>query len=130
VPFGAFGEVGAAGFAVGASSFSPAPAQTIQQLTAAGKTSFSAVLQTPAPIETFTVGGATFRIFAAAIDTSNDGVPNYDTQRDLLQKCDRPGASEAATAITKMQYRAEEPATIRRVRTADRCGDLGRCPHR
>jgi hypothetical protein len=71
--------VGAGGFVLSAASFAPAPAITLAQLAAAGKASFSPVLQTPAPIETFTAGGATFRIMAAALDTSNDGVVNYDT---------------------------------------------------
>ena len=79
VPFGAFGGVGASGFVLGASSFAPAPATTIAQLAAAGKASFSPVLQTPAPIETFSAGGATFRILVAALDTTNDHVQNYDT---------------------------------------------------
>jgi predicted AlkP superfamily pyrophosphatase or phosphodiesterase len=79
VPFGAFGGVGASGFVLSASSFAPAPAATLAQLAAAGRTSFSPVLQTPAPIETFTAGGATFRILIAALDTTNDGVTNYDT---------------------------------------------------
>jgi hypothetical protein len=79
VPFGAFGGVGAQGFELGASNFGPAPAATIDQLVAAGRTSFSPVLQTRAPIETFTVGGVTFKILVAALDTSNDGAVNYDT---------------------------------------------------
>jgi predicted AlkP superfamily pyrophosphatase or phosphodiesterase len=79
VPFGAFGGVGASGFVLNASSFAPAPAATRAQLAAAGRVSFSPVLQTPAPIETFSAGGTAFRILVAALDTTNDGVANYDT---------------------------------------------------
>ena len=79
VPFGAFGGLGASGFVLNASSFAPAPAATLAQLAAAGRNSFSPVLQTPAPIETFNAGGASFRILVAALDTTNDGVANYDT---------------------------------------------------
>src|SRR5262245_20583930 len=79
VPFGAFGGVGARGFVLGQSSFGPATAETLARLAAAGKTSFSDVLQTSAPIETFTAAGATFKILVAALDTTDDGVVNYDT---------------------------------------------------
>ena len=79
VPFGAFGGVGASGFALTASSFAPAPAATLAQLAAAGRSSLSPVLQTAVPIETFTAGGATFRILVAALDTTDDGAVNYDT---------------------------------------------------
>lgn len=79
VPFGAFGGAGARGFMLTASSFAPAPATTLAQFKAAGKASFSPVLQTPTPIETFTAGSATFRILAAAFDTTDDATVNYDT---------------------------------------------------
>src|SRR5262249_33649189 len=79
VPFGAFGGVGARGFVLGQSSFGPATAETLARLAAAGKTSFSDVLQTSAPIETFTAAGATFKILVAALDTTDDGAVNYDT---------------------------------------------------
>ena len=79
VPFGAFGGVGAQGYTLAASDFTPAPATTLDQLKAAGRRSFSPVLQTSAPIETFTAGGATFRLAVAALDTTNDSTVNYDT---------------------------------------------------
>lgn len=79
VPFGAFGGVGAQGITLAAASFAPAPEATVAQLKAAGKVSFSAVLQTAAPADSFTVAGIAFRIFAAALDTTDDGQVNYDT---------------------------------------------------
>jgi predicted AlkP superfamily pyrophosphatase or phosphodiesterase len=90
VPFGAFGGLGATGFTLTASSFAPDPAVTAQ-LSAAGRFSFSPILAT-APFETFScasTGTSTcstaatldlkFAMRAAALDTSNDGVVNYDT---------------------------------------------------
>src|SRR5262249_37692312 len=44
-----------------------------------GHVSFSPVLQKTTPLETFTVGGVNYTIQAAALDTTNDGVTNYDT---------------------------------------------------
>ncbi len=90
VPFGAFdgpnsslgAPAGARGFVLNASNFAAAPAATVAQLTAAGKTFFGTVMQTTAPTETITpfsgpAGGKA--IFVAALDTTNDGVVNYDT---------------------------------------------------
>jgi predicted AlkP superfamily pyrophosphatase or phosphodiesterase len=90
VPFGAFDgpnsslgpPAGARGFVLNASHFAEAPAATVAQLTAAGKTFFGTVMQTTAPTETITAfsGPAGGRaIFVAALDTTNDGVTNYDT---------------------------------------------------
>jgi predicted AlkP superfamily pyrophosphatase or phosphodiesterase len=79
VPFGEFGGVGGAGFALTATDFAMAPAMTTSQLTAAGKTSFSPVLQKVLPLETFTVGGVSYIIQVAALDTTNDSTANYDT---------------------------------------------------
>lgn len=79
MPFGAFGGVGARGFELNAESFAPAPGSTTAALNAAGKVSHSPVLQTPQPIETFSVGGATFAILVATLDTTDDGIINYDT---------------------------------------------------
>ena len=93
VPFGAFGGLGALGFSLTAASFAP-DAAVGAQLQAAGKFSFSPVLATTAPIETFfcsSAGTATcgttqsatldrkYEIRIAALDTTNDGVVNYDT---------------------------------------------------
>jgi hypothetical protein len=93
VPFGAFGGIGATGFTLTSANFAP-DAGVAAQLTAAGKTSFSPVLATTAPFETFfcasgttaTCGFApsatldlTFAMRAAALDTTNDGTTNYDT---------------------------------------------------
>ena len=93
VPFGAFGGLGAVGFSLTAGNFAADPVVTAQ-LQAAGHFSFSPVLVTPAPMETFfcasvatatcgTTGSATldlkFEIRVAALDTTNDGVVNYDT---------------------------------------------------
>jgi predicted AlkP superfamily pyrophosphatase or phosphodiesterase len=93
VPFGAFGGLGAVGFTLTAGNFAADPVVTAQ-LQAAGHFSYSPVLVTPTPIETFfcasttaatcgTTGSATldlkFEIRIAALDTTNDGVVNYDT---------------------------------------------------
>ena len=72
VPFGAFAGVGAQGFSLTAADFSPAPMATTEQLTAAGRVSFSPVLQKTSSLETFTVGGVTYSILLAALDTTND----------------------------------------------------------
>jgi hypothetical protein len=92
VPFGAFGGVGAVGFSLTAANFTSDPV-ALAQLNAAGHFSFSPVLAT-APIETFfcasgiiatcgTAQSATlnlkFEIRVAALDTTNDGVVNFDT---------------------------------------------------
>jgi len=79
VPFGAFGGIGAQGFTLAAADFSVAPAATVTQLTAAGRPSFSPVVQKTTPLETFTVGGASFTVHVAALDTTDDGAVNYDT---------------------------------------------------
>jgi predicted AlkP superfamily pyrophosphatase or phosphodiesterase len=95
VPFGAFGGLGAVGFSLTRANFAPDAAVTAQ-LQAAGRFSFSPVLVTTAPVETFacaSVAIATcttsatppavfdrpFAIRVAALDTTNDGVANYDT---------------------------------------------------
>jgi predicted AlkP superfamily pyrophosphatase or phosphodiesterase len=91
VPFGAFGGLGAAGFSLTPANFAPDPA-VAAQLAAAGRFSYSPVLATPAPVEAFSCASATtatcttastqdlkFEIRVAALDTTNDGVVNYDT---------------------------------------------------
>ncbi|MGC4053036.1 MAG: alkaline phosphatase family protein [Paludibaculum sp.] len=90
VPFGAFGGLSATGFVLTASQFSADPA-VAAQLSAVGHFSHSPVLAT-APFETFTCSSGTtatcttaatldlkFEMRAAALDTTNDGVVNYDT---------------------------------------------------
>jgi predicted AlkP superfamily pyrophosphatase or phosphodiesterase len=79
VPFGAFGGVGARGFDLTATDFGPAPQSTLNQLSAAGRVSFSPAQQKTTALETFAVGGANYDIRIAALDTSNDGTMNYDT---------------------------------------------------
>jgi len=96
VPFGAFGGVGAVGFSPAKADFGAAEPALVAQLQAAGHFSFSPILATSAPIETFTCSsGITatcststtptatfdlkFEIRVAALDTTNDGVVNYDT---------------------------------------------------
>jgi predicted AlkP superfamily pyrophosphatase or phosphodiesterase len=78
VPFGAFGGIGAQGFSLTQADFTAAPATIVSQLQAAGKVSYSPVQQRVTP-ETVTVGGVTYTIQAAAIDTTNDNTVNYDT---------------------------------------------------
>ena len=91
VPFGAFGGLGAVGFSLGATDFSPDPTVTAQ-LQAAGHFSYSPILATATPIETFSCSSTTpalcttastldlkFEMRVAALDTTNDGMVNYDT---------------------------------------------------
>jgi predicted AlkP superfamily pyrophosphatase or phosphodiesterase len=90
VPFGAFGGLSATGFVLTGSQFSADPAVTAQ-LNAAGHFSHSPILAT-APFETFSCSSGTaatcttaatldlkFEMRAAALDTTDDGVVNYDT---------------------------------------------------
>jgi predicted AlkP superfamily pyrophosphatase or phosphodiesterase len=79
VPFGAFAGIGAQGFSLVAADFGLAPVATVTQLTAAGHPSFSPVLQKGTALEVFTVGGVTYTIQVAALDTTNDSTVNYDT---------------------------------------------------
>jgi hypothetical protein len=50
---------------------------TTDQLTAAGHTSFSPILQKTSPLETFTVGGVTYIILVAALDTTDLSDPDF-----------------------------------------------------
>ncbi|MEG4805651.1 esterase-like activity of phytase family protein [Microcoleus sp. ARI1-B5] len=79
VPFGAFGGVGAKGFNLSKNDFVVAPQPRISQLNAAGKVSFSPILQTKTSLDKFTVGGINYDIQIAALDTTNDNQINYDT---------------------------------------------------
>jgi predicted AlkP superfamily pyrophosphatase or phosphodiesterase len=78
VPFGEFGGVGGQGFTLTAADFSAAPQATIDALAAAGKTSFSPILQKTSELEHFTVG-LVYSIQVAALDTTDDSTVNYDT---------------------------------------------------
>ncbi|MBV8883614.1 MAG: alkaline phosphatase family protein [Chroococcidiopsidaceae cyanobacterium CP_BM_RX_35] len=80
VPFGASVSpaVYSKGFSLTSASFSAAPGTTTSQLNAAGKVSYSPVLQASLN-DTFTVGGVKYDIQVAALDITNDGVTNYDT---------------------------------------------------
>src|SRR5262245_49328973 len=102
VPFGAFdgpnssagAPAGARGFTLSASAFAEAPPATVAQLTAAGKTFFGKVMQTKVPVETITAfsgpaGGRAISI--AALDTTNDGVVNFDTLVFFDQAGIQPG---------------------------------------
>ena len=79
IPFGAFGGVGARGFTLDASNFAVARAATLDGLKAAGRIWYGEVRETHAPMETMTLGGRSFAIQVAALDTSDDGRLNYDT---------------------------------------------------
>jgi predicted AlkP superfamily pyrophosphatase or phosphodiesterase len=79
VPFGAFAGVGAEGFTLSKADFSDAPTATVTQLAAAGKTTYSPVLQKTTSLSKFTVGGVNYDIQVAALDTTNDNTVNYDT---------------------------------------------------
>ena len=91
VPFGAFGGIGAQGFSLSQGDFAADPA-VAAALQAAGHFSFSPVLATSAPIETFSCSSAPtatctnaatqdleYAIRVAALDTTNDRKVNYDT---------------------------------------------------
>ncbi|MBC7882651.1 MAG: alkaline phosphatase family protein [Anaerolineae bacterium] len=101
IPFGASTAPFQKGYNLTASSFSAAPATLVNQLTAAGKTSFSPV-QVTGTLDTYfcstaasvvapntaptTVcstsaftGSQSYAIQAAALDTTNDSTVNYDT---------------------------------------------------
>lgn len=91
VPFGAFGGLGAQGFSLTQSDFTADPA-VATALQSAGRFSFSPVLATATPIETFSCASAStstctsaatldlkYAIRVAALDTTNDNKVNYDT---------------------------------------------------
>ncbi|MBD2020507.1 alkaline phosphatase family protein, partial [Leptolyngbya sp. FACHB-36] len=78
VPFGAFGGAGAQGFSLTAADFTAAPDALVEQLSAVGRRSFSPVLQRTTP-ETLTIGGVSYTIQAAVLDSSDDSQTNYDT---------------------------------------------------
>jgi predicted AlkP superfamily pyrophosphatase or phosphodiesterase len=91
VPFGAFGGIGAQGFSLSQGDFAADPA-VAAALQAAGHFSFSPVLATSAPTETFSCSSAPtatctnaatqdlkYAIRVAALDTTNDRKVNYDT---------------------------------------------------
>ncbi|MDV2990970.1 MAG: hypothetical protein N4J56_000624 [Chroococcidiopsis sp. SAG 2025] len=108
VPFGAFGGVGARGFSFTAPDFSDAASEIIQQLTTAGRPSFSPVKVTT--LETIpasgsgslTGGGGPYNLQVAAIDTSDDKVVNYDTliifdaDRGIQPRASQPPATGSA----------------------------------
>jgi predicted AlkP superfamily pyrophosphatase or phosphodiesterase len=94
VPFGAFGGLGAQGFTKSAADFGAAPDALVAQLIAAGVTMYGEVKVTNLPVETVFCAPATsstcgttdafgrtlkYEIKAAALDSTNDGVANYDT---------------------------------------------------
>src|SRR5262249_36443716 len=79
IPFGEFGGIGGQGFTLTAANFGAAPQATIDALIAAGRNSFSPVLQKTSALETFTVGGVSYAIQVAALDTTDDASANYDT---------------------------------------------------
>ncbi|WP_265275338.1 alkaline phosphatase family protein [Nostoc sp. KVJ3] len=78
VPFGVFGGVGASGFSLTAANFSPASSQIVSQINNAGRVSYSPIQQA-ALSDRFTVGGVSYDIQVAALDTTNDRHSNYDT---------------------------------------------------
>ncbi|VIO80576.1 hypothetical protein CI41S_74080 [Bradyrhizobium ivorense] len=91
VPFGAFGGIGAQGFSLTRANFVSDPA-IVAAVQASGHFSYSPVLATSAPIETFSCSSAQtatcssgqtldvkYAIRVAALDTTNDNKVNYDT---------------------------------------------------
>lgn len=77
IPYGSASTPFQKGGILAAANFSPAPATTISQLSAAGRNSFSPVVQ--ANLETFSTGGINYDIKLAVLDTSDDKATNYDT---------------------------------------------------
>ncbi len=79
VPFGEFGGVSAKGFALTSNDFSAAPGAIASQISAAGKVSYSPILQKTTALDSFTAGGVSYSIQVAALDTTDDGKVDYDT---------------------------------------------------
>jgi hypothetical protein len=82
LPFGTFAGIGAQGFSLKAADFTEAAAATTSQLTALGMTSFSdvKVAKLEAIASTQLTGGSdrSYAMQVAAIDTTHDGITNYD----------------------------------------------------
>jgi predicted AlkP superfamily pyrophosphatase or phosphodiesterase len=78
IPFGAFAGQGAMGFTLVASDFDAAQLTTIVQLAAAGRVSFSPVREKRTPLESFLLGGVSYELRLAALDTTDDNKVNYD----------------------------------------------------
>jgi hypothetical protein len=90
VPFGAFGGLGARGFALAAAHFTPAARRLVDQLGAAGRWSYSPVQVAPvetvfcAPTTASACGGSSalrtlrYDITVAALDTRDERRVNYD----------------------------------------------------
>lgn len=78
IPFGAFGGQGAVGFQLTAASFRDAPSAVVDALAAASPVPFYGTVRV-ADLETITVNTVVFAMDVAALDTTNDGVQNYDT---------------------------------------------------
>jgi predicted AlkP superfamily pyrophosphatase or phosphodiesterase len=93
VPFGAFGGVGAQGYSLLSTHFTPADSDLVGDLRDAGHRSYSPVQVTGAPVETFFCAPTTlstcgtqngqrtlrFDIMVAALDSTNNGRVDYDT---------------------------------------------------
>ncbi len=77
VPFGASAAPFQKGFTLNAANFAAASQATTDALVAVGRPSFSTVRQ--ATLETFNAGGQSYTINAAAYDSTDDAVANYDT---------------------------------------------------
>ncbi len=79
IPFGAFAGVGAQGFELTTTDFAAAPQTILDQFNAAGKVSYSPILETNKSFDQFTIGGVNYNIQVAALDTTDDGQVDYDT---------------------------------------------------
>lgn len=85
VPFGTFGGVGARGFSLSGEDFSDADSAIANQLTTAGKQSFSPLKVAELEIipatgsGSITGGGGAYNLQTAALDTTDDDTVNYDT---------------------------------------------------
>ena len=108
VPFGAFAGIGARGFSLSAADFSAAPTQTTEQLTAAGRTFYSPVLQKTSALEQVTVGGVGYVLQVAALDTTNDRRVNYDTLVFFDASGIRSGGSLPSTGSAFVQAKRKK----------------------
>lgn len=79
IPYGEVSGPRGRGFALNTADFTPAPRALVDELAAAGHRSFSPVLQVAGGLEKISVGGIDFPLGLAALDTRDDGKPNYDT---------------------------------------------------
>lgn len=107
VPFGAFAGVGARGFSLTDANFSRASSEIVSQLNNAGRVSYSPIQQA-ALDDRFTVGGVSYDIQVAALDTTNDRRINYDTLVFFDAQIGIPGGSFSLPATGPAYVRVRD----------------------